>query len=376
MATEDSDGAARVVDVLPLAALDRSLAYAVPERLREELRLGSLVRIPLRNRAEMGVVSRLESREQVSPDKLKQVQALVHEEPVLTPELLRLAEWMRGYYAAHTESILEAMIPAAIRKGAKPKIQRFIAAGRAPDAEELAALERRAPKQAALLQFLQQQMRPQPRQKVLERLKVGAASCDSLVEKGLVAESTERVERSAYDDPFAAAETVASHVEFDLTEGQAAAVADINRDLDAGVFGVRLIHGVTGSGKTEVYLRAVDRVLAEGGSVLFLVPEVALAPQTVGRIRSRLEARGVKTVVWHSHLSEGERYDAWRAVARGEARVVVGARSAVFAPVKNLRLIVVDEEHEPAYKQEDAPRYHGRDVAVYRAYLNGCPCLL
>lgn len=106
------------------------------------------------------------------------------------------------------------------------------------------------------------------------------------------------------------------------------------------------------------------------------MPEVALAPQTVGRVRARFEARGIRTVVWHSHLSAGERYDAWHALASGEARVVVGARSAVFAPVRNLRLLIVDEEHEPAYKQDEAPRYNGRDVAVYRARLSEAVCVL
>lgn len=110
--------------------------------------------------------------------------------------------------------------------------------------------------------------------------------------------------------------------------------------------------------------------------LFFLIPEVALAPQTVGRVRARLEARGVRTVVWHSHLSDGERYDAWKALASGEAHVVVGARSAVFAPVQNLQLVIVDEEHEPSYKQEDNPRYHGRDVAVYRAFLNKALCIV
>jgi primosomal protein N' (replication factor Y) len=135
---------------------------------------------------------------------------------------------------------------------------------------------------------------------------------------------------------------------------------------------------VTGSGKTEVYLHAIDTALKAGGGVIFLVPEVALTPQTVARLRSRLEAiaPGHRCVVWHSHLSEGERLDGWLALATGEARVVVGARSAVFAPVHDLRLIVVDEEHEPAYKQDETPRYHGRDVAVYRAKLNSAICLL
>ena len=125
-----------------------------------------------------------------------------------------------------------------------------------------------------------------------------------------------------------------------------------------------------------MYLRAMETVVADNGGVIFLVPEVALAPQTVGRVRGRLEAMGLQTVVWHSHLSEGERYDAWKALAGGQAKVVVGARSAIFAPVHNLRLIIVDEEHEPAYKQDESPRYNGRDVAVYRAFLNNAVCIL
>jgi primosomal protein N' (replication factor Y) len=135
---------------------------------------------------------------------------------------------------------------------------------------------------------------------------------------------------------------------------------------------------VTGSGKTEVYLRAMDTALRAGGSVIFLVPEVALTPQTVARLRGRLGAiaPGKRCVVWHSHLSDGERLDGWLALATGEARVVVGARSAVFAPVRDLRLVIVDEEHEPAYKQDESPRYHGRDVAVMRAKIAGAHCVL
>jgi primosomal protein N' (replication factor Y) len=152
----------------------------------------------------------------------------------------------------------------------------------------------------------------------------------------------------------------------------------LNADLAAGAFTVSLLLGVTGSGKTEVYLRAIDTALRAGGGVVFLVPEVALTPQTVARLRSRLEAiaRGHRCVVWHSFLSEGERLDGWLALATGEARVVVGARSAIFAPVQNLKLIVVDEEHEPAYKQDETPRYHGRDVAVMRAKQAGAVVVL
>ena len=120
----------------------------------------------------------------------------------------------------------------------------------------------------------------------------------------------------------------------------------------------------------------MEEVLSRGDGVLFLVPEVALAPQTVSRLRNRFGSQGENVVVWHSHLTAGERLDAWRALCSGRSRIVVGARSAVFAPVPNLKLIIVDEEHEPAYKQEENPRYQGRDVGVYRAMLNEGVCLL
>ena len=183
--------------------------------------------------------------------------------------------------------------------------------------------------------------------------------------------------REGYADDWTHGEVVAALAPT-LNEEQAAAVAAVRASLARGAFATHLLHGVTGSGKTEVYLAAVEAALAAGGGVIYLVPEVALTPQTVARLHGRLQAiePNHRVVVWHSHLGEGERFDGWRALATGEARVVVGARSAVFAPVRDLRLLVVDEEHEPAYKQDETPRYHGRDVAVYRAKLCRAVCLL
>ena len=268
------------------------------------------------------------------------------------------------------------MIPAAIRKGMQVKTRRYLSAGKAPTADELVALEKRAPKQAQLLRFIRQQSKPFARADVLKRMKISASTCDGLVSKGLLRETDTEEERIAYEDEMGEVETVAETTRPTLTDEQSRCVDAIHGDIEQNMFSVRLLHGVTGSGKTEVYLNAIEKVVASGGGVIFLVPEVALAPQTVGRVRGRLEARGVHTVVWHSHLSEGERYDAWKALASGEAHVVVGARSAVFAPVKNLQLIIVDEEHEPSYKQDESPRYNGRDVAVYRAFLNKAVCVL
>ena len=268
------------------------------------------------------------------------------------------------------------MIPAAIRKGMKPKKRRYISKGKAPTATELVTLEKRAPKQASLLKFIRQQIKPLPRADILKAMKLSASACDGLVTKGFLHETDTEEERVAYEDDLGSQEAVVSETRPTLTDEQQAAVKALHEAILTGAFSVRLLHGVTGSGKTEVYLHAIEKIVASGGGVIFLVPEVALAPQTVGRVRARLEARGVHTVVWHSHLSEGERYDAWRSLASGEAHVVVGARSAVFAPVQNLKLIIVDEEHEPSYKQEESPRYNGRDVAVYRAMINKSLCVL
>ncbi len=364
-----------VVEVIALSGFDKALAYAVPPTCQEALKIGSLVRIPLRRRSELGVVTRFGTEQVVPPGKLKMLFEVVQPYPVLPPDLMELFRWAQQYYAATPEAILETMIPAAIRKGMKPKTRRYISKGKAPTTEELEALSKRAPKQADILRFIRQQVKPLPRADILKAMKISASACDALVAKGFLRETDTEEERVAYEDELGSQEAVAS-VSPTLTDEQQAAVTSIHSAIAADAFSVRLLHGVTGSGKTEVYLHAIEKIVADGGGVIFLVPEVALAPQTVGRVRARLEARGVHTVVWHSHLSEGERYDAWKALASGEAHVVVGARSAVFAPVQNLKLMIVDEEHEPSYKQEESPRYNGRDVAVYRALINKSVCVL
>jgi primosomal protein N' (replication factor Y) len=365
-----------IVEVIALSGFDTPLAYAVPPTCVSQVEVGSLVRMPLRRRSELGVVLRFGTEQVVPPGKLKMFYEVVQPYPVLPPDLMTLYHWVRDYYSATPEAMLEAMMPAAIRRGMKAKTRRYIVAAKAPTAEELQALEKRAPKQAELLRFLRQQIKPLPRADILKRMKLSASACDGLVAKGFLRETETEEERIAYEDELGDAETVVPEIQHELTSEQAAAVQSIQEAISKGDFATRLLHGVTGSGKTEVYLKAVEQVVATGGGVIFLVPEVALAPQTVGRVRARLEARGVHTVVWHSHLSEGERYDAWKALASGEAHVVVGARSAVFAPVRNLKLLIVDEEHEPSYKQEESPRYHGRDVAVYRAMINQAVCVL
>jgi primosomal protein N' (replication factor Y) len=365
------------VGVHPLAGFDKVLHYKVPESLRPAIAVGSLVRVPVGRAMRLGVVGGLGPPDDFPIDRLKPVAQVVYPFPALTADLLELARWMSVYYSAPMDSVIECMIPAAVRSGARIKEARFLRVVRKMPKEELAVLSRKAPAQARLYSYLVGQIRPQPKGLILARTGSSAASVRALVDRGFLKEDVVRVEREAYGDDQGHGELVASQPHA-LNDEQALAVSSLAGSLSSGKFGVTLLHGITGSGKTEVYLRAIQATLESGGGVIMLVPEVALTPQTVARLRSRLEAiaPGHRCVVWHSHLSEGERLDGWLALASGEVRIAVGARSAVFAPVRNLRLIVVDEEHEPAYKQDESPRYHGRDVAVMRARICGAQCVL
>ena len=365
-----------LVEVLPLGGFDHPLTYGAKESLFDTLEVGSLVRIPLGVRRIIGVVSSLNPKHCPPRDKLRFISALVQPEPVLSEELVKLAKWVSTYYASSLENTLGAMIPASVRDGMNAKTRKMIEVVSLPHAE-VDQLLKRSSKQLQTYGLLSQQM-GQKMDAVAwaKKHKVSMNVLDGLIQKGLVRQTIDEVNRDAYGDQWS--EEVPETVESlrKLTEEQQKATDEICQDLDSGKFFARLLQGVTGSGKTEVYCQAMEKALDQGGGVLFLVPEVALAPQTVDRLRARFGRRGEQVVVWHSHLSAGERLDAWRQLVKGKARIVVGARSAVFAPVQNLRLVVVDEEHEPAYKQEDSPRYHGRDVAVYRAFLNQGVCLL
>jgi len=366
-----------IVGVHPLAGFDKLLHYRVPEPLRGEIGVGSLVRVPILATMRLGIVGEIGAPRNFPIEKLKAVAQVVYPFPALAPDLLDLARWMAAYYAAPLDSVIEAMIPAAVRSGAGLKREVLLTLVQKLSDDDLAKMTRRAPQQARLYAFLSQQFVPQRKGLVLKRLGLTAAAVAGLVRRGVLREETRRVEREAYADEWGTGEVVAAQP-IALNAEQETAFRKLAAGMAENKFGVSLLHGVTGSGKTEVYLRAMDDALRADGSVIFLVPEVALTPQTVARLRGRLEAiaPGHRCIVWHSHLSDGERLDGWLALATGEARVVVGARSAVFAPVRNLRLVIVDEEHEPAYKQDETPRYHGRDVAVMRAKLAGARCVL
>lgn len=365
-----------LIEVVPLSGFAKRLTYLPPLEGADKLRVGQFVSIPFGRRRAQGVISALGVETELTPDKLKRIYEIIYPDPVMTADTLALAEWIKRYYAAGNESVFECMIPAPVRKGVQAKTKRYLSLLRRLEVEELETLNRRAPKQAAVYAyFLLQKDKVLERDAVCKACEVTGAVCDGLVARGILKDTQSVTPRVAYADDLGNAEQVA-HQPVRLNDEQQAAAESIIASIETCAYHTHLLHGVTGSGKTEVYLRAIEHVLKLGGGVIFLVPEVALTPQTVGRMRMRLADMGTETVVWHSKLSAGERFDGWMALARGDARVVVGARSAIFAPVHNLRLILVDEEHEPAYKQGETPRYHGRDVAVYRALLSRSTCVL
>ena len=278
-----------IVGVHPLAGFDKVLHYRVPETLGAAVGVGSLVRVPIGNTLRLGIVGELGPPSDFPVDRLKSLAQVVYPFPALPRDLLALARWMAGYYACGLDSIIETMIPAPVRNGAGLKQEKQLLLAQRLSVEELAALEKKAPQQARLYRFIEQQFRPQKKTLVLSRLDLTAGVVAALVKRGVLREETQRIERIAYDDDHSSGELVASQPHA-LNPEQQAAVEAMTTSLGEGKFGVTLLHGITGSGKTEVYLRAIDTALKSGGGVIFLVPEVALTPQTVARLRSRLEA--------------------------------------------------------------------------------------
>ncbi|MCU0781643.1 MAG: primosomal protein N' [Akkermansiaceae bacterium] len=306
---------------------------------------------------------------------IRELEALLDPEPLITPCLMRMGAWIADYYGCSIEAVVRSLLPEAVRTDQHSAKTRRVAALAGPVPEDtLARLEKRARRQHAVLLLLQ--AAPAGRMAVADLGDGSAAALAALESAGLIRIETEEVRRDP-DEPLPGDEEEVETAPLELNAAQAAALEEIVRAAEnpAAARPILLL-GVTGSGKTEVYLQAARRVLDLGKSVLVLVPEISLTPQTVRRFKARFAAMRGSVAVLHSHLSQGERFDEWHRIRKGEARIVIGARSAVFAPLPDLGLILVDEEHENSYKQENPPRYHGRDVAVLRAAFEPCAVAL
>jgi len=434
--TEKSGPVARVIVDVPARSTNREFDYLVPPELAPFVDVGSRVEVPFGRRVLQGFVTELRDTTDLEPGRLKPLTNVLDIVPPLTPELVRLGKWMGETLVCPDIIALQAMLPGALKakyervleaapaapdsldeadrairafveaKGAAPvrsvlerfpgeadRVKRLVKRGvlverqtvrdrlkpqkrlfvhPAGDAAAIGAwidgLPASAKRQKDVLAHFRDHPEPVPLSELAERLKVASGVVKALADKGYV----EIREREVLRDPYAGRPFSPLPAPV-LTAEQAAARDEICRCLERGLHARFLLHGVTGSGKTEVYLQAISRCLELGREAIVLVPEISLTPQMVERFKGRF---GDRVAVLHSRLSQGERYDEWRKIHRGQVSVAVGARSAVFAPFTKLGLIIIDEEHESSYKQEESPKYHARDVAARRAEEHGAVLVL
>ncbi|NLZ92796.1 MAG: primosomal protein N' [Firmicutes bacterium] len=339
--------------------VEHPFTYIVPEQM-DEIVVGCRVLVPFGSRKVEGFCVRLHNQKPSTSNSLKAIVKVLDEQPLLTPELIALSTWAAHYYLCRQVDFLAAMVPAKGRPGIGLRAKKVKVANLR---EEGYTAQPRGKKQELALRLLRQN-----KSLTLSRLVqvgVSAATVNSLAKKGWVEISEQIIRRDPLADMTADKEEPVI-----LTDEQKKSLASINNDVLKKPF---LLFGVTGSGKTEIYLQAIAKRLAQGEASIVLVPEIALTPQMTERFVSRF---GERVAVLHSRLSAGERYDEWCRVANGEALVVIGARSAVFAPVQKLGLIILDEEHESTYKQEERPHYHARDIALWRAKWHAATVIL
>ena len=371
-------------------ALRKEFDYLVPLEFQEQIEVGSRVQVPLGARKMLGCVTAL--AEESAQSRLKPIIKVLGAQSLVTPRVLELARWIGQYYCCAPEVALKSVLPEAVRQEKAGWRERLYARA-LPITGEFPKL----PKRQQDVWNILEERREMPLTELLELAGTTAATVRRLEDRGLAAISTGISER----DPYAreqilptqplplneAQEKALRSIISAMDAAQAAAAAAAPPPLEPRGVGTQkpapmartfLLHGVTGSGKTEVYLQAMAHALKQGKGAIVLVPEISLTPQTVERFKARFSSGSVQTLVavLHSHLSAGERHDEWHKIRQGRARIVIGARSAIFAPVEPLGLIIVDEEHEHTYKQEEAPRYHARDVAIMRGQMEGATVVL
>ena len=366
--------------------LDHAYSYAVPASLRDAIAVGKRVLAPF-GKGDRQTIGFCVGLTRAEPErKVKAILQVLDDDALLTEPLLKLTRWMADYYLCGWGQVLNAVVPAGVKKqaGTRPTPMLELV----PEALLPAPPPHLSPKQKRVREYLQAQSAPVELRRVMTETGCGAAPIEALVDKGYARRRIGRVttttavsepmprairEGEAPAEPWdAARQEPRPPDQLTLTVDQAAAWKQLEPSLHDGGFKPFLLHGITGSGKTELYLRAIDEVVRQGKEALVLVPEISLTPQTIASFQGRAH----EVAILHSHLHAAERGKHWRRIARGEVQVVVGARSAVFAPTRKLGLIVIDEEHEASFKQEMTPRYHARDVAVMRARLENIPIIL
>ncbi|MBF0809501.1 primosomal protein N' [Staphylococcus xylosus] len=420
---------AKVIVDIPSKSVDFTFDYIIPSRLQSMVQVGMRVIVPFGPRTIQGYVMQVTDKPDDNIDiaKLKEIKEIQDIKPELTEELIQLTEWYNNYFVTKRISMLEVMLPSAIKakytkvfsivdvdavpeelkvkfdkdgqypykeaqynddlgqivpllkqgivsemtllsQNVSKKKQRAVSIIEGFDYDSILNSLEKSKKQYELYAYLLDERHHTVLLKDLEEMGFSKSSIDTLMRKGFVEKYDAIVER----DPFET-RVFEQDQKQQLTYDQQEAYKSILESIHAHRQRTYLLHGVTGSGKTEVYLQTIEEVLKLGRQAMMLVPEIALTPQMVLRFKRRF---GDEVAVLHSGLSKGERYDEWQKIRDGKASVSVGARSSVFAPFKNLGMIIIDEEHESSYKQEDYPRYQARDIAQWRSQYHQCPLIL
>ena len=351
---------AKVIVDISHSDVDKVFEYRIPSNFQVEL--GSRVIVPFGGRTIEGIVIEKSPTSEFSEEKIKDIQSVLENTPALTEETLSLANYVSESCYVTKAQALRLFLPSEMRKG-KVKEQ-FITEYKINQEvnalEIISTLKATAKKQKALLEYL---IENQSITSANASKTFGASAIKTLVEKGYIQSQKVKFIRRPYK------QLKRENKQINLTEAQRNAIESINSTDKT----TTLIFGVTGSGKTEIYLELIDKVIKEGKSAIMLVPEISLTPQMLSQLQNRFKENAA---ILHSGLSAGERFDEWWRIRNGQAKIVIGARSAIFAPVENLGLIVIDEEHDGSYTSESSPRYQTIDVATYRAKINGAKLVL
>lgn len=355
-----------VASVILEFSLGKQLDYLVPKDLLVEP--GMQVEVPLRGKLAKGYV--LEVKES-SPFPCKPISRVFSEGPKIPKDLFALCAWMSDYYLTPLDRVLRVVLPSPVRNHSKGKEQLFVMRNASREAiiEHVIKIREKRPDQALILEEMLVVTKGIFLTELMELCHAARGKIDTLCKQGWLKAEPLRIDRSPLKDvPYFLSDPKA------LNGEQQEALDKIEAAQNKGIFETHLLFGVTGSGKTEIYLRAIENALKLGKGAIMLVPEVSLTDQTIERFKARFEEQ---IAIQHCRLSDGERFDDWEHVYLGRAKIVIGARSAIFSPVQNLGLIIVDEEHESSYKQtEESPSYSARDLAVWRGQHMKCPVIL
>lgn len=350
------------------SSLDRVFQYRIPKSLRGQIQIGMVVNIPFGkgNKSIKGYVIGLSNKADIDEDRIKEVMSIATKSVSIESHLIGLAAWMKERYGCTIRAALRVLLP--VNQKVNEKVNREIV--RLVDEETLGEhiAHWQAKKYVALCRagayLLEHEKVMQD--KMLKGTKVTASVLKNLEKKGII----KIISQEIFRDPYS--EGVEPLPRIRPNEEQQQVIQEVSKQTDEG-HGVFLLHGITGSGKTEVYMQVIEHVLAKGQQAIVLIPEIALTPQTVRRFIGRF---GNRVGVMHSKLSSGERYDGWRRAVSGDIDIMIGPRSAVFAPFNNLGIIIIDEEHEMTYKSETTPKYHAKEVAIRRGQVTGATVVL